>query len=52
MLADGFLMLCDEESVKEFDLRILVREQYTVLKQRRDKRSGYVCHISLHVEEG
>lgn len=42
VLADGFLMLCDEESVEEFDLRILVREQYDVLKQRRDKRSGYV----------
>jgi nicotinamide/nicotinate riboside kinase len=42
ILADGFLMLYDAESVKEFDVKLLVREDYETLKKRRDDRSGYV----------
>jgi hypothetical protein len=35
-------MLVDMESVKEFDVRLFVREEYGVLKQRRVERHGYV----------
>ncbi|KAK4704895.1 hypothetical protein P7C70_g1314, partial [Phenoliferia sp. Uapishka_3] len=41
VICDGFLMLYDEESVREFDVRIFVREEYAVLKQRREDRHGY-----------
>lgn len=38
-------MLYDDESTKEFDVRLLVREEYVVLKRRREERSGYVGAI-------
>ncbi|KAM0753416.1 P-loop containing nucleoside triphosphate hydrolase protein [Meredithblackwellia eburnea MCA 4105] len=41
IICDGFLMLYDAESVREFDVRIFVRESYEVLKQRREDRHGY-----------
>lgn len=42
VIADGFLIFYDEESVKEFDVRLFVREGYEVLKKRREERSTYV----------
>lgn len=42
VIADGFLMLVDMESVKHFDVRLFVREDYATLKQRRVERHGYV----------
>lgn len=42
VIADGFLMFYDEDSVKEFDVRIFVREGYDELKKRRHERHGYV----------
>lgn len=42
VIADGFLMLYDEESVREFDVRLFVRDRYDVLKGRREERNGYV----------
>lgn len=50
ILADGFLMLYDEESVKEFDVKLLVREDYETLKRRREERSGYVSHPPTQTE--
>lgn len=47
VIADGFLMLCDEESVREFDVRMFVREEYDVLKRRREERQGYVRRFVL-----
>lgn len=48
IIADGFLILCDEESVREFDVRLFVREEYEVLKRRREERHGYVsCSLEL-----
>lgn len=44
VLADGFLMLSDEESVKEFDVRLFVRESEETVKRRRVERSGYVSY--------
>lgn len=42
VIADGFLILHDPESVKEFDVRFLVREDYDTLLARRNARDGYV----------
>lgn len=42
VIADGFLMLVDPESVREFDVRLFVREEYAELKRRREERHGYV----------
>lgn len=42
IIADGFLMLVDPESVREFDVRLFVREEYAELKRRREERHGYV----------
>lgn len=42
VLADGFLMLYDQPSAAQFDIKLFVREPYEVLKQRREERSGYV----------
>ncbi|GAA5891247.1 hypothetical protein JCM8208_002559 [Rhodotorula glutinis] len=46
VIAEGFLMLVDPESVREFDVRLFMREDYAVLKQRREDRHGY------HTAEG
>ncbi|KAL8293158.1 hypothetical protein RQP46_000852 [Phenoliferia psychrophenolica] len=46
VICDGFLMMYDAESVREFDVRIFVREEYAVLKRRREERHGY------HTAEG
>ena len=35
-------MLVDPESVRQFDVRLFMREDYAVLKQRREDRHGYV----------
>ena len=39
IIADGFLILCDEESVREFDVRLFVREEYGVLKRQIGRAS-------------
>ncbi|CEQ42415.1 SPOSA6832_04221, partial [Sporobolomyces salmonicolor] len=41
VLAEGFLIMYDQESVREFDVRLFVREDYATLKQRRYDRHGY-----------
>jgi len=42
ILADGFLLYWDRSVVRDFyDVRIFVREDYDVLKDRRENRSGY-----------
>ncbi|GAA6043959.1 hypothetical protein JCM8097_004889 [Rhodosporidiobolus ruineniae] len=41
VIADGFLLLVDPESVREFDVRLFVREDYATLKRRREERAGY-----------
>ncbi|GAA5897713.1 ribosylnicotinamide kinase [Sporobolomyces salmoneus] len=41
VIAEGFLMLYDEETVKEIDSRFFVREDYATLKKRRHDRHGY-----------
>ncbi|GAA6003932.1 hypothetical protein JCM10207_006473 [Rhodosporidiobolus poonsookiae] len=46
VIADGFLLLVDPESVREFDVRLFVREDYATLKRRREERAGY------HTAEG
>ncbi|GAA5912195.1 hypothetical protein JCM5296_007507 [Sporobolomyces johnsonii] len=46
VLAEGFLIMYDKESVREFDVRLFVREDYATLKQRRQDRHGY------HTAEG
>ncbi|BGP18586.1 hypothetical protein JCM10213_002126 [Rhodosporidiobolus nylandii] len=46
VIADGFLLLVDPESVREFDVRLFVREDYATLKRRREERHGY------HTQEG
>ncbi|SCV71448.1 BQ2448_3036 [Microbotryum intermedium] len=48
IIADGFLMLVDEESVRQFDVRIFVREWYETLKKRREERNGY--HTAVESE--
>ncbi|BGP34049.1 ribosylnicotinamide kinase [Rhodotorula toruloides] len=46
VIAEGFLMLVDPESVRNFDLRFFIREDYATLKKRRHERHGY------HTAEG
>ncbi|GAA5889150.1 hypothetical protein JCM6882_009755 [Rhodosporidiobolus microsporus] len=46
VIADGFLLLVDPESVREFDVRLFVREDNATLKRRREERHGY------HTAEG
>ncbi|BGP50396.1 ribosylnicotinamide kinase [Rhodotorula kratochvilovae] len=46
VIAEGFLMLVDPESTREFDVRLFMREDYAVLKRRREERMGY------HTQEG
>ncbi|KAI5477222.1 hypothetical protein MNV49_006595 [Pseudohyphozyma bogoriensis] len=46
VILDGFLIFWDDESVKEYDVRVFVREGYDVLKKRRNERHGY------HTAEG
>ncbi|GAA5859114.1 hypothetical protein JCM8547_004007 [Rhodosporidiobolus lusitaniae] len=46
VIADGFLLLVDPESVRQFDVRLFVREDYATLKRRREERHGY------HTAEG
>ncbi|GAA5975379.1 hypothetical protein JCM5350_006461 [Sporobolomyces pararoseus] len=41
VIAEGFLMLYDEESVRDMDSRFFVREDYATLKKRRHDRHGY-----------
>ncbi|BGP26420.1 hypothetical protein Rt10032_c11g4625 [Rhodotorula toruloides] len=41
VIAEGFLMLVDPESVRNFDLRFFIREDYATLKKRRHERHGY-----------
>ncbi|KAJ8292994.1 Nicotinamide riboside kinase [Rhodotorula toruloides] len=41
VIAEGFLMLVDPESVRNFDLRFFIREDYATLKKRRYERHGY-----------
>ncbi|SGY61008.1 BQ5605_C007g04515 [Microbotryum silenes-dioicae] len=48
IIADGFLMLVDEQSVRQFDVRIFVREGYQTLKKRREERNGY--HTAVESE--
>lgn len=45
VIADGFLILYDDESVREFDVRLLVREDYDTLVARRKARDGYVSFM-------
>lgn len=47
VLADGFLMLYDDESVRQFDVKLFVREEYETLRERREERSGYVGSLSF-----
>lgn len=42
VVAEGFLMLVDPESVRHFDVRFFMREDHAVLKKRREERHGYV----------
>lgn len=46
VIAEGFLMLYDQETVREMDSRFFVREDYATLKKRRHDRHGY------HTAEG
>ncbi|GAA6063397.1 hypothetical protein JCM10212_002968 [Sporobolomyces blumeae] len=46
VIAEGFLMMYDRETVRNMDARIFVREDYDTLKQRRLARAGY------HTAEG
>lgn len=46
IIADGFLMLVDPKSVRQFDVRLFVREEYAELKRRREERHGYVCDLA------
>ncbi|GAA5988348.1 hypothetical protein JCM11641_003489 [Rhodosporidiobolus odoratus] len=41
VIADGFLLLVDPESVRHFDVRLFVREDQATLKKRREERAGY-----------
>ncbi|KAK4052415.1 ribosylnicotinamide kinase [Microbotryomycetes sp. JL201] len=52
VIADGFLMLVDPESVKEFDVRLFLREEYDVLKKRREERAGYHTAVQSDMSEG
>ncbi|KAM0790659.1 hypothetical protein ACM66B_004519 [Microbotryomycetes sp. NB124-2] len=52
IVADGFLMLVDPESVREFDVRLFVRESYEVLKKRREERAGYHTAVQSDMSEG
>ncbi|KAK4057044.1 ribosylnicotinamide kinase [Microbotryomycetes sp. JL221] len=52
IIADGFLMLVDQESVKQFDVKLFVREDYNTLKQRRDERAGYHTAVQSDMSEG
>jgi nicotinamide/nicotinate riboside kinase len=47
IIADGFLMLVDPESARQFDVRLFVREEYAELKRRREERHGYVSRFWL-----
>ena len=42
VIAEGFLMLHDKETVRNMDARFFVREDYATLKRRRQERHGYV----------
>lgn len=42
VIFDGFLIFVDDQSAKELDVKLFVRESYDVLKKRREDRSGYV----------
>jgi len=42
VIAEGFLMLYDKETVRNMDARFFVREDYATLKRRRQERHGYV----------
>lgn len=45
-------MLVDPESVRNFDLRFFIREDYATLKKRRYERHGYVRRLSSsHTEQ-
>ncbi|GAA5939440.1 ribosylnicotinamide kinase [Sporobolomyces koalae] len=46
VIMEGFLMLYDLESIKQFDVKFFVREDYDTLKRRRHERHGY------HTTEG
>lgn len=39
-------MLVDPQSVREFDVRLFMREDHAVLKRRREERHGYVRRLS------
>ncbi|EGG01825.1 uncharacterized protein MELLADRAFT_50002 [Melampsora larici-populina 98AG31] len=41
VIADGFLLYWDQESVKQYDVKLFVRESYAVLKERRRIRMSY-----------
>ncbi|GAA5849334.1 hypothetical protein JCM5353_006741 [Sporobolomyces roseus] len=41
VIAEGFLMLYDKETVQNMDARFFVREDYATLKRRRQDRHGY-----------
>jgi uridine kinase len=49
VIAEGFLVLYDEETVREMDSRFFVREDYETLKRRRQDRHGYVSELFLSV---
>ncbi|GAA5828497.1 hypothetical protein JCM3770_002288 [Rhodotorula araucariae] len=50
VIAEGFLMLVDPESVREFDVRLFMREDYAVLKRRREERHGYHTQVLSDAE--
>lgn len=42
VICDGYLLYYNDEVAKQFDVKLFVREDYSVLKERRENRSGYV----------
>ncbi|EJS42016.1 nrk1p [Saccharomyces arboricola H-6] len=50
VIVDGFMIFNNNEISKKFDLRILVRAPYEVLKKRRASRKGYQTLDSFWVD--
>lgn len=42
VVTEGFLILVDPETSRQFDLQFFLRGDYATLKQRRIDRQGYV----------
>ncbi|EEB09485.2 nicotinamide riboside kinase [Schizosaccharomyces japonicus yFS275] len=42
ILVDGFMLYVSNQLIDSFDVRIMLRADYNVLKQRREARTGYV----------